>query len=47
LGLGGNLCRCGTYAGIKEAIVEAGKQASMSPTTDIAKSRTTGVGGAT
>jgi aerobic-type carbon monoxide dehydrogenase small subunit (CoxS/CutS family) len=26
LGLGGNLCRCGTYAGIKEAIVEAGKQ---------------------
>jgi xanthine dehydrogenase YagT iron-sulfur-binding subunit len=25
LGLGGNLCRCGTYAGIKEAIVEAGK----------------------
>jgi xanthine dehydrogenase YagT iron-sulfur-binding subunit len=26
LGLGGNLCRCGTYAGIQEAIVEAGKQ---------------------
>jgi len=26
LGLGGNLCRCGTYAGIKEAIIEAGKQ---------------------
>src|SRR5262245_55686576 len=26
LGLGGNLCRCGTYAGIKEAIVEAGKK---------------------
>jgi xanthine dehydrogenase YagT iron-sulfur-binding subunit len=25
LGLGGNLCRCGTYAGIKEAVVEAGK----------------------
>ena len=25
LGMGGNLCRCGTYAGIKEAIVEAGK----------------------
>jgi xanthine dehydrogenase YagT iron-sulfur-binding subunit len=25
LGLGGNLCRCGTYAGIKEAIVEAGR----------------------
>jgi xanthine dehydrogenase YagT iron-sulfur-binding subunit len=39
LGLGGNLCRCGTYAGIKEAIVEAGKQASVN--------RTTGVGGAT
>jgi xanthine dehydrogenase YagT iron-sulfur-binding subunit len=26
LGLGGNLCRCGTYAGIKEAIIEAGKK---------------------
>jgi aerobic-type carbon monoxide dehydrogenase small subunit (CoxS/CutS family) len=26
LGLGGNLCRCGTYAGIKDAIVEAGKK---------------------
>ena len=26
LGLGGNLCRCGTYAGIKEAVVEAGKK---------------------
>jgi xanthine dehydrogenase YagT iron-sulfur-binding subunit len=26
LGLGGNLCRCGTYAGIKGAVVEAGKQ---------------------
>jgi xanthine dehydrogenase YagT iron-sulfur-binding subunit len=26
LGLGGNLCRCGTYAGIKEAILEAGKK---------------------
>ncbi len=26
LGLGGNLCRCGTYAGIKEAVVEAGKR---------------------
>jgi aerobic-type carbon monoxide dehydrogenase small subunit (CoxS/CutS family) len=38
LGLGGNLCRCGTYAGIKEAIVEAGKQVSIG--------RTTGVGGA-
>jgi xanthine dehydrogenase YagT iron-sulfur-binding subunit len=25
LGLGGNLCRCGTYAGIKEAVIEAGK----------------------
>jgi xanthine dehydrogenase YagT iron-sulfur-binding subunit len=24
LGLGGNLCRCGTYAGIKEAVIEAG-----------------------
>jgi xanthine dehydrogenase YagT iron-sulfur-binding subunit len=39
LGLGGNLCRCGTYAGIKDAIVEAGKQVSIG--------RTTGVGGAT
>lgn len=38
LGLGGNLCRCGTYAGIKEAIVEPGKTASIG--------RTTGVGGA-
>jgi len=28
LGLGGNLCRCGTYAGIKEAVVEAGKAMS-------------------
>jgi xanthine dehydrogenase YagT iron-sulfur-binding subunit len=28
LGLGGNLCRCGTYAGMKEAIVEAGKMAA-------------------
>ena len=28
LGLGGNLCRCGTYAGIKEAVVEAGKKMS-------------------
>src|SRR4051812_10053494 len=26
LGLGGNLCRCGTYAGIKEAIIEAGSR---------------------
>jgi xanthine dehydrogenase YagT iron-sulfur-binding subunit len=26
LGLGGNLCRCGTYAGINEAIIEAGKK---------------------
>jgi aerobic-type carbon monoxide dehydrogenase small subunit (CoxS/CutS family) len=25
LGLGGNLCRCGTYAGIQGAIVEAGR----------------------
>ncbi len=24
-GLGGNLCRCGTYAGIREAVVEAAK----------------------
>ena len=39
LGLGGNLCRCGTYAGIKDAIVEAGKQVSIG--------RTTGVRGAT
>jgi xanthine dehydrogenase YagT iron-sulfur-binding subunit len=26
LGLGGNLCRCGTYAGIQGAIVEAGRE---------------------
>jgi xanthine dehydrogenase YagT iron-sulfur-binding subunit len=26
LGLGGNLCRCGTYAGIKEAVIEAGSK---------------------
>lgn len=38
LGLGGNLCRCGTYAGIKEAIVEAGQHVSIG--------RGTGVGGA-
>jgi xanthine dehydrogenase YagT iron-sulfur-binding subunit len=25
-GLGGNLCRCGTYMGIRKAVVEAGKQ---------------------
>ena len=24
-GLGGNLCRCGTYAGIREAVLEAAK----------------------
>jgi aerobic-type carbon monoxide dehydrogenase small subunit (CoxS/CutS family) len=24
-GLGGNLCRCGTYAGIREAMLEAAK----------------------
>jgi xanthine dehydrogenase YagT iron-sulfur-binding subunit len=29
--MGGNLCRCGTYAGIKEAIVEAGKAMSNGP----------------
>ena len=38
LGLGGNLCRCGTYAGIKEAVVEAAKTAF--------NGRATGVGGA-
>jgi xanthine dehydrogenase YagT iron-sulfur-binding subunit len=37
-GLGGNLCRCGTYAGIKDAIVEAGKAMS--------NGRTGGKGGA-
>jgi xanthine dehydrogenase YagT iron-sulfur-binding subunit len=26
LGLGGNLCRCGTYAGIKQAVVEANQK---------------------
>ncbi len=25
-GLGGNLCRCGTYMGVRQAVVEAGKQ---------------------
>jgi xanthine dehydrogenase YagT iron-sulfur-binding subunit len=35
LGLGGNLCRCGTYAGIKEAIVEAGKTVSIGRNGDI------------
>jgi xanthine dehydrogenase YagT iron-sulfur-binding subunit len=25
-GLGGNLCRCGTYMGIRQAVVDAGKQ---------------------
>ena len=25
-GLGGNLCRCGTYVGVRKAVVEAGKQ---------------------
>lgn len=29
LGMGGNLCRCGTYEGIKGAIVEAGKAVAM------------------
>lgn len=26
MGLGGNLCRCGTYMGIRQAVVDAGKQ---------------------
>jgi xanthine dehydrogenase YagT iron-sulfur-binding subunit len=25
-GLGGNLCRCGTYMGIRQAVVEAAKE---------------------
>ena len=25
-GLGGNLCRCGTYVGVREAVLEAAKQ---------------------
>ncbi|HBY63604.1 MAG TPA: hypothetical protein DEH78_27580, partial [Solibacterales bacterium] len=25
-GLGGNLCRCGTYMGIRKAVVEAAKE---------------------
>jgi xanthine dehydrogenase YagT iron-sulfur-binding subunit len=25
-GLGGNLCRCGTYVGIRQAVQEASKQ---------------------
>jgi aerobic-type carbon monoxide dehydrogenase small subunit (CoxS/CutS family) len=35
LGLGGNLCRCGTYAGIKEAIIEAGKTVSNGRHSDV------------
>jgi xanthine dehydrogenase YagT iron-sulfur-binding subunit len=25
-GLGGNLCRCGTYMGIRQAVLEAAKE---------------------
>jgi xanthine dehydrogenase YagT iron-sulfur-binding subunit len=25
-GLGGNLCRCGTYVGVRQAVLEAAKQ---------------------
>ena len=25
-GLGGNLCRCGTYVGVRQAVLEASKQ---------------------
>jgi aerobic-type carbon monoxide dehydrogenase small subunit (CoxS/CutS family) len=25
-GLGGNLCRCGTYVGVRQAVMEAAKQ---------------------
>ena len=25
-GLGGNLCRCGTYVGVRKAVLEAAKQ---------------------
>jgi xanthine dehydrogenase YagT iron-sulfur-binding subunit len=25
-GLGGNLCRCGTYMGVRQAVVEAARQ---------------------
>jgi xanthine dehydrogenase YagT iron-sulfur-binding subunit len=25
-GLGGNFCRCGTYVGIRQAVLEASKQ---------------------
>ena len=25
-GLGGNLCRCGTYVGIRQAVLEAAKK---------------------
>jgi xanthine dehydrogenase iron-sulfur cluster and FAD-binding subunit A len=51
LGLGGNLCRCGTYAGIKEAVVEAGKafangrSASSNGRNTSSNGRNTGVGG--
>jgi xanthine dehydrogenase YagT iron-sulfur-binding subunit len=30
-GLGGNLCRCGTYAGIREAVLEAAKSVKGGP----------------
>jgi xanthine dehydrogenase YagT iron-sulfur-binding subunit len=30
-GLGGNLCRCGTYAGIREAVLEAAKSMKGGP----------------
>jgi aerobic-type carbon monoxide dehydrogenase small subunit (CoxS/CutS family) len=31
-GLGGNLCRCGTYAGVREAVLEASKNVKGGPT---------------
>ena len=31
-GLGGNLCRCGTYIGIRAAVAQAARQPAKSPT---------------
>jgi xanthine dehydrogenase YagT iron-sulfur-binding subunit len=31
LGLGGNLCRCGTYAGVREAVAEVAKAGKRGP----------------
>ena len=38
-GMSGNLCRCGAYAGITEAVLEAQRQMSNSDKSDLAKER--------